>query len=133
MVKEQETLVTKTLTLEEVRKELEEWKDPIKSEYGSLLKHKAIEPINREQYQELQRAHDIEVIPGKLVATIKPTFKRKAGLVTCGNQATNEDAEVAAGGLCTACTRSLVSKASQCGWGCATVDVKNCISSSSTT
>lgn len=53
MVKEQETLVTKTLTLEEVRKELEEWKDPIKSEYESLLKHKAIEPINREQYQEL--------------------------------------------------------------------------------
>ena len=32
MVKEQETLVTKTLTLEEVRKELEEWKDPIPSE-----------------------------------------------------------------------------------------------------
>ena len=28
MVKEQETLVTKTQTLEEVRKELEEWKDP---------------------------------------------------------------------------------------------------------
>jgi hypothetical protein len=51
------------------------------------------------------------VIPGKLVA--------------CGNQATkNEDAEVAAGGLCTVSTRSQVSKASQCGWGCATVDVK---------
>ena len=125
MVKEQETLVTKTLALDEVRKELEEWKDPIKSEYESLLKHKAIEPINREQYQELQRTHDIEVIPGKLVATIKPPFKRKARLVACGNQAAkNEDAEVAAGGLCTVCTRSLVSKASQCGWGCATVDVK---------
>ena len=62
MVKEQETLVTKTLTLDEVRRELEEWKEPIKSEYESLLKHKAIEPINREQYQELQRTHDIEVI-----------------------------------------------------------------------
>ena len=72
MVKEQETLVTKTLTLEEVRKD--------------ILKHKAIEPINREQYQELQRTHDIEVIPGKLVATIKPPFKRKARLVACGNQ-----------------------------------------------
>ena len=115
-VKEQETLVTKTLTLDEVRRELEEWKEPIKSEYESLLKHKAIEPINREQYQELQRTHDIEVIPGKLVATIKPPFKRKARLVACGNQASkNEEAEVAAGGLCTVCTRS---------WGCATVDVK---------
>ena len=127
MVKEQETLVTKTLTLDEVRRELEEWKEPIKSEYESLLKHKAIEPINREQYQELQRTHDIEVIPGKLVATIKPPFKRKAKLVACGNQASkNEDAEVAAGGLCTVCTRSLVSKAAQNEWGCdsATVDVK---------
>jgi len=65
------------------------------------------------------------VIPGKLVATIKPPFKRKARLVACGNQATkNEDAEVAAGGLCTVCTRSLVSKAAQCGWGCATAEVK---------
>ena len=125
MVKEQETLVTKTLTLDEVRRDLEEWKEPIKSEYESLLKHKAIEPINREQYQELQRTHDIEVIPGKLVATIKPPFKRKARLVACGNQASkNEDAEVAAGGLCTVCTRSLVSKAAQNEWGCATVDVK---------
>ena len=110
-VKEQETLVTKTLTLDEVRKELAEWNDPIKAEYDSLLKHKAIEPINREQHQELQRTHDIEVIPEKLVATIKPSFKRKARLVACGNQAiTNEDAEVAAGGLCTVSTKSLVSK-----------------------
>lgn len=111
-VKEQETLVTKTLTLDEVRKELAEWNDPIKAEYDSLLKHKAIEPINREQHQELQRTHDIEVIPGKLAATIKPSFKRKARLVACGNQAiTNEDAEVAAGGLCTVSTKSLVPKA----------------------
>ena len=62
---------------------------------------------------------------GKLVATVKPPFKRKGRLVACGNQATNyEDAEVAAGGLCAVSTRSLVSKASHCGWGCATVDVK---------
>jgi len=89
------------------------------------LKHKAIEPINGEQCQDLQRTDEIEVIPGKLVATIKPPFNRKARLVACGNQATtNEDAEVAAGGLCTVSTRSLVSKASQCGWGCAAVDVK---------
>ena len=78
-IKEQETLVTKTLTLEEVRKELEEWKDPIKSEYGSLLKHKAIEPINREQYQELQRAHDIEVIPRKLGQQSSHPSKEKQG------------------------------------------------------
>ena len=46
-VKEQEALVTKTLTLDEVRKELAEWKNPIKAEYDSLLKHKAIELVNR--------------------------------------------------------------------------------------
>ena len=40
------------------------------------------------------------------MATIKPSFKRKARLVACGNQAiTNEDAEVAAGGLCTVSTK----------------------------
>ena len=37
IVEEQETLVTKMLTLNEVRQELAEWKDPIKAEYDSLL------------------------------------------------------------------------------------------------
>ena len=120
-----ETLVTRTLSLDKLRKELNEWRAPIKDEYESVLRHQAIEPINREQCLELQKTHDIEVIPGKLVATIKPPFKRKARLVACGNQTSeNEDAEVAAGGLCTLSTRSLVSKASQQGWSCATVDVK---------
>ena len=51
--------------------------------------------------------------------------KRKARLVACGNQASkNGDAEVAAVGLCTVSTRSLVCKGSQKSWGWATVDVK---------
>ena len=45
--------------------------------------------------------------------------------MACGNQASkNEDAEVAAGGLCTVRTRSLVFKAPQKGRSCDTVDVK---------
>ena len=80
-------MVTRTLSLDKLRKELNEWRAPIKDEYESVLRHQAIEPINREQCLELQKTHDIEVIPGKLVATIKPPFKRKARLVACGNQA----------------------------------------------
>ena len=54
--------------------------------------------------------------PWKTCGNDQATFQKKARLVACGNQASkNEEAEVAAGGLCTVCTRS---------WGCATVDVK---------
>eukprot|EP00435_Cladocopium_sp_Y103_P029229 s2739_g7.t1 len=124
-VPEHETLVTRTLTLEEVRQDLEAWRDPIRAEFQSLLDHGAIEPISREEVKKLQEAHEVEIIPGKLVAVIKPPFKRKARLVACGNQAyKNEDAEVAAGGLCTISVRSIMSRASQKRWSCATVDVK---------
>ena len=72
--------MTRTLSLDKVRKELNEWRAPIKDEYESLPRHQAIEPINREQYLALQKTHDIEVIPGKLVATIKPPSKEKLDL-----------------------------------------------------
>ena len=48
---EQDCLVTKTVSLDEVRRELPEWVAPIRSEYESLKGHQAIEPLSPEQYR----------------------------------------------------------------------------------
>ena len=73
-------MVTRTLSLDKVRKELNEWRAPIKDEYESLLRHQAIEPINREQYLELQKTHEIEVIPASLWQQSSHLSKEKLDL-----------------------------------------------------
>eukprot|EP00435_Cladocopium_sp_Y103_P038480 s1047_g10.t1 len=119
---EPETLVTRTLTLDEMRNDLDAWKEPIRAEYQSLLNHGAIEPISREAVKKLQETHEVEIILG---GCDQATFQKEARPVACGNQAyKNEHAEVAAGGLCAISVRSLISRASQKSWCCATVDVK---------
>jgi len=69
---EGDTLVAKTIPIEEVRKELPKWKEAMVSEYESLIQHGAIEPIDEVQYEKLKREKDS-------VATIPLGFDR--GLV----------------------------------------------------
>ena len=58
---EEETLVAKTIPIEEVRKELPKWKDAMVSEYDSLIQHGAIEPIDERQYEELKRDKGVDI------------------------------------------------------------------------
>ena len=85
---EKECLITRAVDLAEVRQDLEGWREAISKEYESLLQHKAIQPVGGAEFEELKNSNkQLEIIPAKLVATVKPPNRRKARVVGCGNQA----------------------------------------------
>ena len=99
---DQATLVTRSIPLEEVRRNINEWKPALEAEYKSLIDHKAICPIDEEEYQRLRKQCDvIESIPGMLVSTLKPPSRKKARVVACGNHAQSgaERGDLSAGGI----------------------------------
>ena len=123
----QVTLVTRSIPLEEVRRNINEWKPALEAEYRSLIDHKAICPIDEEEYQRLRKQCDVvESIPGMLVSTLKPPSRKKARVVACGNhvQSGAERGDLSAGGIDTIAFRSLVSMATREGFSLGTADVK---------
>ena len=123
----EETLVTRTIPVEEVRKDLDNWKEAIQAEYDSLMNHKAIRALSEEEFKEIQcNKETVNVIPGRLVTVVKPPQKRKARIVACGNflDEQHDKQEVSAGGLDTVVLRSIISLASERGWTLGTADVR---------
>lgn len=124
---DQETLVTRSVPLEEVKKGLKEWTPALEAEYRSLLTHKAIVPIDEREYQQIrEECKVVESIPGMLVATLKPPARKKARVVACGNhvQSGAERGDLSAGGIDAIAFRSLVSAAVREGFSLGTADVK---------
>lgn len=66
----------------------------------------------------------LETIPAKLVATIKPPQRRKARVVGCGNQAQTVEEDVTAGGVDTIAVRAIVSGGASNGWQISVADFK---------
>ena len=125
MAVQEECLVTRTVDLAEVRGSLEEWREAIRCEYESLLAHEAIEPISGKAFEELRASEvEIEMIPAKLVATVKPPSRKKARLVGCGNMATCTETDLAASGIDTIGVRALISNTAIRQWDLAVADVK---------
>ena len=91
---EEEVLQTRIVGINEVIANQEEWKIPIQAELDSLLEDKkALKPLSLEEKKDFFRRaaeenRQVEVVPGKLVPTIKPApggGKKKARIVACGN------------------------------------------------
>ena len=91
---EEEILQTKIVGMSEVLANQEDWRVPIQAELTSLLIEKEAlkELAGEEKRKFFQKATEenrkIEVVPGKLVPTIKPSpggGKKKARVVACGN------------------------------------------------
>ena len=122
---EKECLVTRTVELTEVRQDLEGWREAISKEYESLLQHRAIQPIGGTEFEGLKNSNkQLEIIPAKLVATVKPPNRRKARVVGCGNQAHWVEEDVTAGGIDTIAVRAIVSGAASNGWKISVADFK---------
>ena len=122
---EKECLVTRTVDLGEVRQDLEGWRDAVQKEYDSLLQHQAIQPISGEEFNDMKRSNSqLEVIPAKLVATVKPPQRRKARIVGCGNQALSIEDDLTAGGIDTIALRTIVDGAATNGWQTSVADFK---------
>ena len=85
MGKDGEVLQTTTVSLDEVRKNLQEWIPAMKNEYHSLTEEtQAIIPVEEGQLDMSQ----VELVPGKLVCTVKAGpngGRKKVRGVVCGN------------------------------------------------
>ena len=123
----EQTLITRPVSLEEVKRNIEEWKPALYDEYQSLINHGAIQPLAEDDYVKLKESCDeITAIPGMLVATLKPPAKKKARMVACGNYVKDDltKQEVSAGGIDAIVVRTLISRAAVEDWSVGTADVK---------
>ena len=122
---EEEVLVNQPVPLEEVRRNLLQWKEALKKEYDSLKGYGAIRPIGSKEYAELQEQYEVvESLPTMLVAVKKPPMKLKARVVACGNHAQEATGCTTAGGVDTVVVRTLVSLAAHKGLTILTSDIK---------
>ena len=122
---EEEVLVNQPVPLEEVRRNLPQWKEALKKEYDSLIGYGAIRPIGSKEYAELQEQYEVvESIPTMLVAVKKPPMKLKARVVACGNHAQEATGCTTAGGVDTVVVRTLVSLAAHKDLTILTSDIK---------
>ena len=122
---EEEVLVNQPVPLEEVRRNLPQWKEALKKEYDSLIGYGAIRPIGSKEYAEHQEQYEVvESIPTMLVAVKKPPMKLKARVVACGNHAQEATGCTTAGGVDTVVVRTLVSLAAHKDLTILTSDIK---------
>ena len=90
--KTEEWLVTKTVSMGEVRSELEEWEVAAKKEYTALVEEsKAVKPIRKRDIDQVQGP--VEVLPAKAVCARKAPDGRRKVRGVCGNYSAGKDAE----------------------------------------
>ena len=124
-----EVLQTQTVSLEDVKKDLQAWVEPFKTEVDTILQSGAMEVIDDEQYQQLLKDHpDLERLPMLAVATIKPPLKRKGRVVVCGNHSTKQpqqgEPDPSVGGVDTVAIRTILALAAQRQLRVGSLDVK---------
>ncbi|CAE7944777.1 unnamed protein product, partial [Symbiodinium sp. KB8] len=88
----QPILHTRIVSNEEVREKLHEWRDAMKAECDSLISKGAVELVADGQVDQwIAEGKDVEILPGRGVATEKPptspgaTKRNKYRAVICGN------------------------------------------------
>ena len=91
-------LQTYTFPLQQMRRELEKWKEPLTDEYLSLTSNtKALRPTTTEALKDHPNYAEMEVAPAMVVPTVKAPFgkHRAARMVICGNRVELADPEQA--------------------------------------
>ena len=87
---EEEVLQTMVVSLDDVRKNIDDWKSAMWNEYKSLTEEtRAIEPVDASVLEN----QDVELVPGKLVCTLKAGprgGRKKCRAVICGNMLDQE-------------------------------------------
>ena len=79
-------LQTYTVSLAEVKRDINLWKEPLQAELEALVGTGTIRRVKQSQLSQEPGYDRMEVAPAKIVPTIKsPSGKRKARIVICGN------------------------------------------------
>ena len=126
---EEEWHTTQTISNQEVFRDWEQWKEPIRAEFQSLVTEKqALEVATWATVlkEASSRGVEVERLPSKMVFTRKAPFgKRKARACICGNYSTMKDSEeVYAGGADGCMVRAMIRAAALSGWAIGGTDVK---------
>eukprot|EP00435_Cladocopium_sp_Y103_P063966 s1182_g25.t1 len=124
---EENFLVTKTIPVEQVYKEWDDWKQAMVSEFQSIvLEKKAVRQVPRVQAQQtaLEENLKYEELPSKVVFTRKMGGKRKVRACICGNFEDETSAATYAGGCDASQIRCLVRHAALKGWNIHGTDIK---------
>ena len=119
--------------MQEVRRDFPKWKEAVENELKSLFETKgALRKVSPEEIEERKKKGDLDVIPSKLVCTLKPDptnprGKRKIRIVACGNFVTAEGAdknELFASGSDAIAVRLAVDEAAKRGWLGRSMDIR---------
>eukprot|EP00435_Cladocopium_sp_Y103_P038530 s827_g10.t1 len=128
---EEDVLQTKVVAVAELRKNIKAWTPAIQAELEALFARKeALEDIDEEEGRRLVLEGLGEVIPAKLVCTVKPdpaikSGKRKVRIVGCGNYAESDpESELFASGTNAVSVRLALSMAAQKAWHGLSMDIR---------
>ena len=123
-----EFLVTKTISQQEVWKNLESWAPSARKEYDQLVNNKAaVKQITRDQLRSLsaELGLPIELLPGKMVHTRKAgSGDYRSRAVVCGNYAETSSSECYAGGADGPMIRAMVKTCALQHWCLSASDVR---------
>ncbi len=122
----EEVLRTKVVPVSQFLKEHEKWKPAVLAEMNQLFEEKgALRRTTMAELQELrERSFEVELIPSKLVITMKPGPKRKIRIVACGNYVETKGEELFAAGADSTALRLALKLTSQMRWTLYTVDIR---------
>ena len=121
---ELEVLQTRTVPLEEIRRDLQGWTEAFRKEVD-MLTAGPVSRITKQEYQQLcSQGIPMETLPTKMVATVKPPGRRKGRIVVCGNFASEKASDTSIGGVCAVALRGTIHAAALNDWSLGTVDVK---------
>eukprot|EP00435_Cladocopium_sp_Y103_P018479 s2475_g4.t1 len=129
---EQEFLVAKTVSNQEVWNNLEDWSPSIHKEFNQLVHiKKAVRQVTKDELRQMadQMGVGIETLPGKMVHVRKPGGVYKTRAVICGNYADgshdNQDYDTStyAGGVDGQQVRTMIKLGALKGWLLGSTDI----------
>ena len=125
-VAEEEVLRTRIVSVNEFLQEAQEWDPAIRTELDQLFEEK--KALVKAKLEDLQRMKEqnlaVQLIPSKLVITLKPGPKRKVRVVACGNYVEFRGEELFAAGADSASLRLVLKTSAELSWNVLTVDIR---------
>ena len=125
-VEEEDVLRTRIVSVNEFLQEKDLWRGAIQAEMTQLFdEKKALVRSSLSYVQSLKETgRAVEIIPSKLVITLKPGPKRKMRIVACGNFLEFKGEELFAAGADASALRFTLKIAAEERWRILTVDIK---------
>ena len=121
-----QVLQTRLVAMDEVRRDMKNWKQAFAEEVEALTST-ALEPIDEEKFNQLLAGPmEVECLPMRGVASLKPPCRRKARIVVCGNYASEKEDEAldnSVSGVDSVCIRTFINAAVQYNWTAGSIDV----------